>query len=193
MSQAVAKNIEVSKCGINPQFEIFYIVMLKGRIDAALDCFECFKRHSKDSSNSETAIVWLIQSLVHVSAVSRFLWPSRNKTPHKARGETIRKALCISQDSTLKNRALRDSMEHFDERLDLYLQSKRSRGLITFLVHKDDPRELNNTDFAIYVNPEKGYLVALDERHEYLPIFAELENLRTHVNSAYAASRFEKN
>jgi hypothetical protein len=57
--------------------------------------------------------------LVQAAAVSRYFWPSRNA--HAWRGAQLRNAFALSDDSPLRSRELRNSIEHFDERLDLFL------------------------------------------------------------------------
>ncbi len=69
--------------------------------------------------------------------ISKVLWPGqmrrssgedeqqfdRRKQLAENRGPALRKVLGVSDDSPLKNRAVRDAIEHFDERLDRRLSS----------------------------------------------------------------------
>lgn len=69
--------------------------------------------------------------------ISKVLWPGRmrrasgedeqqfdrRKQLAEDRGPALRKVLGVSDDSPLKNRAVRDAIEHFDERLDRRLSS----------------------------------------------------------------------
>jgi hypothetical protein len=180
--------------GIPSHAEMFYIVMLRSQIDAALDCFEKFKKFSKDSSNSETAIIWFSQSLAHISAVSRFFWPTRSRIAvHKSRGEILRKAFSVEDGCALNNRNLRNTFEHLDEKMDIFFQKERADCYAAFLVDKSDPRECNSISLITYVNPVDCYAVILDERFEYKAIFEELTKLRKRVYEAYRASRLNRN
>jgi hypothetical protein len=61
--------------------------------------------------------------LAHAAAASRILWPPGNKAPRaKARAEELRSVLQIGDGHGLEKRALRNHLEHFDERLDQWAQ-----------------------------------------------------------------------
>lgn len=66
--------------------------------------------------------------VVQGAALSRYFWPTKDKRKptwreHHERGLKLRGALALTEASPLKSRALRNAIEHFDERLDIYLQS----------------------------------------------------------------------
>lgn len=56
--------------------------------------------------------------LVAAGVISRLLWPTGQGV--RARGAALRRMLTVSEDSPLASRDLRDSLEHFDERLDAW-------------------------------------------------------------------------
>lgn len=57
--------------------------------------------------------------IVNGAALSRYFWPVRKG--HESRGENLRSAFQITENSALYSRDLRNDIEHFDERLDKYL------------------------------------------------------------------------
>src|SRR6266849_8982602 len=62
-----------------------------------------------------------IQSfLVATANISKFLWPIPRR---ETRGKQLREFLSVQDDSPLKRRKVRDSFEHFDERLDSWISS----------------------------------------------------------------------
>ncbi len=69
-----------------------------------------------------------------VGAISKILWPIERSMGKKlielrrARGNELRQALNVKDDSPLKNRELRDIFEHFDERMDEWFQKTERRG-----------------------------------------------------------------
>ena len=76
--------------------------------------------------------IYPAQNIVsNVAAISRFLWPSKSKKSsypaHKGRGELLQSVLRLDHDSYLKNRSVRNHIEHFDEILDNFL-SKNPTG-----------------------------------------------------------------
>jgi hypothetical protein len=57
--------------------------------------------------------------IVHAGALSRYFWATQPS--HRWRGAELRDAFQIADDNPLRNRDLRNAIEHFDERLDDYL------------------------------------------------------------------------
>lgn len=57
-----------------------------------------------------------IQSILSASAnVSKILWPKKRR---KARGEYLRNLLVVDEEHLLSNRSIRNSFEHYDERIE---------------------------------------------------------------------------
>lgn len=115
--------------GIISYVEAFYIYSI---IYSAARCLDSFTRYDKLKSNNGAAdeLISLVQEAVgHSAALSRYFWPSlhgkkkqKNLTRLKeARGKKLRQAFQLDESSPLYNRDLRNTWEHFDERLDVYL------------------------------------------------------------------------
>lgn len=71
----------------------------------------------------------------HGAAVSRIFWPPGSRNKHNSqraqrRGEILRKSLGLASGHTVQNRALRDHFEHFDERLDDWVESSKHRNIV---------------------------------------------------------------
>ncbi|MCB9205182.1 MAG: hypothetical protein H6603_09430 [Flavobacteriales bacterium] len=65
-----------------------------------------------------------LQNMVsYAGSLSRYFWPSSKKTIHQERAARLRKAFQVSEESPLKNRDVRNGLEHFDEKLDTFLNS----------------------------------------------------------------------
>jgi tryptophanyl-tRNA synthetase len=64
----------------------------------------------------------------NTAMVSKTLWPLSRTPFARKRGETLRKILKVSDSSPIRSRSLRDSIEHFDERLDNWTQHQTSNG-----------------------------------------------------------------
>jgi hypothetical protein len=126
----------------------------------------------------------VIQEAVgHAAAVSRFFWPvagpKREPAPLKKvrdlRGQRLRNAFVITDESPLANRSLRNAWEHFDERLDAY-QLHVDGGvllpgcLIENHAIADDPA---GHTFKV-LDPEAECLVLLGERFFYREIRDEV-------------------
>ncbi|MBL4286367.1 hypothetical protein [Vibrio fluvialis] len=117
---------------------------------------------------------------LQAASVSRYLWPSKSgeNSIHKKRALKLRQALEITDDSPLKNRKLRNQMEHFDERLDNYLAQDI---LGEFIPDYVDFEPLNvdhpvHVFKAFYINRRE--FVLLGETHKMQHLCKEL--LRVH-------------
>lgn len=64
----------------------------------------------------------LDEFLISTARVSKIFWPIRKK--YKSRGERLRKMFSVKDNHILKNRSLRDAIEHNDEKLDDWLEQK---------------------------------------------------------------------
>ena len=120
--------------GIWAPYEAFYIeAMLFSTKSAAksvtvlTECLAQIERWPDDPSLRERdtdAILDNFQNIaIQGAALSRYLWPSKDRGLHRLRARHLRRALGAKRDSPVRNRDLRNQMEHFDERLDLYLDS----------------------------------------------------------------------
>ncbi|MGL0927407.1 hypothetical protein ABMX86_23060 [Vibrio vulnificus] len=117
---------------IFPPYEAFYIESLLTHTVSAMESMEIVSNWielmvADDVKALELPKPKLFDHLHNIAlqaaSVSRYLWPSKSgeNSIHKKRALKLRQALEITDDSPLKNRKLRNQMEHFDERLDNYL------------------------------------------------------------------------
>lgn len=95
--------------------------------------------------------------LVAVGNISKLLWPTKRSC--EARGHELRGLLQVSDDSVLKSRSFRDHFEHFDERLDKWVNSSKCKnfadsnigppGFISGLDPEDWMRNLDSTSLTL--------------------------------------------
>lgn len=110
-----------------PGFEVFYLISLNFSTDAGLRSAEAFSKWierftSGDEEFSPQLPLNDAQNILNQAAsVSKFFWPAGKK--YRERGERLREAFGISESNPLKDRKLRNMVEHFDEYLDDYLRS----------------------------------------------------------------------
>lgn len=138
-----------------------------------------------DPQEKKDILLDCLQNVVNQSgAISRYFSPSRDgkkgtdkKTIHKDRGLYLSKVFGVKDDSPLMNRALRNSIEHFDERLDLYLQD----GIVGYifpsliLPEPEDSYVPHHIFRAYYL--KQGIFQVLGERYEIQPIVDEIAKI----------------
>ncbi|WP_145961324.1 hypothetical protein [Salinisphaera sp. LB1] len=114
--------------------------------------------------------------IVHAAALSRYFWPVRSG--HQDRGAQLRQALAIDESNPTYSRDLRNSIEHFDERLDRYL----SNGIVGVVIPEyvgpkpiEDgvPGHLFRAFFT-----DTGEFRLLNEDHNMTPITTEIIRIR---------------
>jgi hypothetical protein len=77
--------------------------------------------------------------LQHTSAASRLLWPpgSSDKVRREranARGDQLRASLGIDGDHVLRSRRLRDHLEHYDERIDEWVETSANKNIVDNMI-----------------------------------------------------------
>ena len=119
-----------------PPFEAFYITSMLAITESLLASAAWMKdillqlKEGPTLVNQQAALNHL-QNILHQSgALSRYFWPSRRA--HDARGAHLRKVLNIIEGSPLKSRTVRDHIEHFDEKLDIYLGSMTAGYVVPY-------------------------------------------------------------
>ena len=138
-----------------------------------------------DPQEKTDIVLDCLQTVVNQSgAISRYFSPSRDgtkgtdkKTIHKDRGQSLSKVFGVKDDSPLMNRALRNSIEHFDERLDLYLQE----GIVGYIfpsliLPEPDDSDVAHHIFRAYYLKE-GIFQVLGERYKIQPIVDEVARI----------------
>jgi hypothetical protein len=133
--------------GIQPPHLAFYAQAIRFHVESAIASIQFLVRcleatnTEEDPDNFTDPILDSIQNiLIHTASLSKFFWPISkgiNKV-HKKRSQNLRKIFKIKDDSAIRNKDLRNHLEHLDENLDSYLWKKPVVGNV----------------FPAYVGPE---------------------------------------
>jgi len=138
------------------------------------------------------------QALVlHAAAISRMFWPPGSKDKHarvraQRRGEALRQAIDIPQGHPVQSRALRDHIEHFDERLDDWAERSRHRNIVHRLV---GPRSaiggnaIDDSDITHHYDPEVKVYVFRGERFDIQALTSGVDDIYARINARLAQPR----
>lgn len=123
--------------GIWPPAIAFYMQCIRFHCEAAMLSIDFLAEFASMTNEAEgnyeiggelqDAILNHLQNIfVHAAAISRYAWPSKagKENLHANRGLELKRLLDLSDESPLRDRNLRNKLEHFDENLDIYLNSK---------------------------------------------------------------------
>ncbi len=165
--------------GIWPMFEAFY---LESIVLTAQTAIAAFQRYDEAllKSDSSGIVATLQEALVHSASLSRFFWPSpRDRTGVAAtRGEKLRKAFGLKDDSALQGRELRDALEHFDERLDEFLLEEHVGNFLPTPVIGDVSFSDNHLLHVFrLVDPKKEIFVLFGKPYEFGSLRKEVGSL----------------
>lgn len=174
--------------------QAFYVQSMLFNTASALQSYDKASKYVKAISEGKIGpqdrkdeLLDCLQNLVNQGgAISRYFFPAsdspRGATPeqkgmHKKRGAYLRKVFGVDDGSPLKDRGLRNAVEHFDERLDLYLES----GIVghifpSLILEEPEETEVPHHIFRAYYL-RKGIFQVLGERYEIQPIFEEIKRI----------------
>ncbi len=114
-----------------PLCQVFYLesmmTICESIKSAYLEIVEKQKNPKKYNFDHNDLLDRLQLIIEQAAALSRYFWPSYNRDKlkneiFKQRGEFLREHFGLTDNSVLKNRELRNAIEHFDENLDIFLQ-----------------------------------------------------------------------
>jgi len=131
------------------------------------------------ANTSNSVEVWgSIQSILVATAnVSKILWPARKQS--KSRGRHLRNLLGVDDDNLLSDRTFRNHFEHYDERIEEWIESKNSA---VYMDSRIDPFELTTLSlpqlFHRSYNPISKTLSFRGESIDIAAVLAELAKIR---------------
>ena len=115
-----------------PPCQIFYLESLRTITNSAITSFERLVTENEANEEEKLSQRTFLDELQNIiqqgAALSRYFWPTKHKDERKtlifdSRAKFLRDHFDVSDSSPLKDRRVRNAIEHFDERLDLYLQT----------------------------------------------------------------------
>jgi len=125
--------------------EAFYIEAMLFLTESAMDSAnrleEIIKRiDAGDKADNTNGVLNDCQNIVHrAGALSRYFWPVRKA--YEGRGEYLRKIFSIEKHCLLKDRDLRNWMEHFDEKLDDCMKEFMAGVIVPSYLGPEPPKD----------------------------------------------------
>jgi hypothetical protein len=130
--------------------------------------------------------------LTHASNISRLFWPPKAK-PHKGeekssfadrasftemRGATLRKLFELEDCNPLKNRTIRDHLEHYDERLDHWSNTSAIRNIASDTIGPPNSIVgLDPADTMRWFDPTRNALRFRGEEFELQPLATSINQI----------------
>lgn len=171
------KNLEFE---IHPFNEVFYIESLLNKTRSILNDVESLNNIWKNGNHDcqyDDEILDTFQNIIlNAGGISRFFWPSKNTGYYKIRAEKLREVYNMNDSNLLRDRKMRNLIEHFDENLDDFLKEfvigivmPKYVGPITYV---DDSRIFFRAYFY-----DKQIFKMFNVNYEIKPIIAEIKRI----------------
>ena len=184
--------ILVENCdGIYPPFEAFHILSVLYSTSRSLAAFRRYSSAISRGAGDDTIVSAVHEALGHAAALSRFFWPSRVEAKKSSgvqllkntRARKLRQAFDLNEDSPLKDRRLRNALEHFDERLDRYMLAD-SAGFFFPGPMVGDHQLADDPTGHIFklVDPKAQCFVLLGEKFYFRPLRKEVSRVHRRAN-----------
>jgi hypothetical protein len=169
--------------GILSYCEVFYLESVAYTAGRAVSAFLRFDETLLKKSGNDQIVAAVQEALTHVAALSRFFWPARKSALSNARGKRLRESFGITEESPLQSRALRNALEHFDERLDEFLLEEHV-GYFFPSAMVDDASLSEETIGHIFrlVDPTTSQFVLLGTAYSFKELRAVAENIQSIAN-----------
>jgi len=166
--------------GIWPPYQVFYIESMLSITSSAVASAErlatIFDPNADLSDLQQEEILdWIQNIFTQAAALSRYFWTVKKKEKlHKVRSQYLRKVFNLSENSPIKNRNLRNMIEHFDENLDIFV-SKPAVGTIV-PNHVGLEPENNGVPYHVFraFYNRIGVFEVLGQRFELQPVVDEI-------------------
>jgi hypothetical protein len=148
--------------------------------------------------------------LTHLSNISRLIWPPALTSDRKcycdkprangltcsicvsrARSAQILAALDIQDDAhVIRNRTLRDHLEHFDERIDHWMQTSENKNYIQdYIGPKGGIAGFDESDMMRQYDLVSGEFTFRGETYSLVSLFAGLKDILSRTRAALLKSR----
>ncbi len=166
-------DLTIKECaGIQPQFEVFYILSIAYAAERAQMAFLRLGEALSVRSDPSEVFSCLQEALTHVAALSRFFKPTKQGGDlAKARADKLRIFFQIDDRSPLycgDASDLRNTLEHFDEKLDRFLTQFLAGQIIPGPIIGDVDK-LNDplTSYFRLIDPNQETCIIFGKRFEY--------------------------
>lgn len=175
---------------IRPPYEAFYIEAMLTNCTFILNSTESIFEYIEDIKliknsedlfrsyldNQDNILDHLQNVILNSAALSRYFWCPRSKKDniHSRRSVFLKDIFLVKEDNPLKNRDLRNHIEHFDEKLDIALQDIIAGNIIPKYLGSTLPDDGVKKYFFRAYFLDTGIFEILGKQFEIQPIVNEV-------------------
>jgi len=148
--------------------------------------------YQRGNYDNDKLLLDSIQNIICQAAMlSKFFWPVGKDPVHKKRGQRLREAYQIFESNCLKNRDVRNYIEHFDEKLDKYLNQFITGTIIPLYIGPRIDLKAKHIFRGYYT--DKAVFTILGIEYPIIPIVEEVERIHLLLEQNSATGRLNAN
>ncbi|MCH9814270.1 MAG: hypothetical protein K0U47_10070 [Epsilonproteobacteria bacterium] len=187
-----AKKMNEMSMSIQPMHEIFYYYSISYTAECSVRAFDYYEYLLTTKNPPAIQLVGAVQeAIAHAGALAFYFWnngsnkrlPNEIQTFISQRSEYLKSEFDLNDDSALKDRRLRNTFEHFDEKLDI--------ALLNTLAGTFYPMPIIKSHTCIEEEQISKYFKLLDIEEKCLVLLNQkffFENIQTEVEKIYQIS-----
>lgn len=189
---AHAQYMNEHKIGVQPMHKIFYYYSILYTAECSVRAFGFYEYLLSQKDVDEIQLIGAIQEAIgHAGALAFYFWNKGNSRQPKEikeyiqqRSEFLKNEFELDDTSALKNRSLRNTFEHFDEKIDI--------GLLNTLAGVFYPTPVIQSHTKIEEEQIGKYFKLLDIKEKCLVLLNEkffFENIQNEVEKIYEIAK----
>lgn len=163
-------------------YKAFYIESIKINCEIAFNSVETvnqeienFEKTNKINCN---LVLGNIQNIIlQAGNISKYFFPIAKNEISLDRARELREVFLIENDSVLKNKKLRNAIEHLDEKMDVFFQSFKAGNFYPSCVgYEHEFNERLDVFFKAYLLDSQRFVI-LNESFKITPLMEEIERI----------------
>jgi len=167
---------------IFPPYKAFYIESIKINCEIAFNSVEIvnqeIKIFEKTNEINHNLVLGNIQNIIlQAGNISKYFFPIAKNAISLERAQELREVFLIENNNVLKNKKLRNAIEHLDEKMDVFFQTYKAGNFYPSCVrYEHEFNERLDVFFRAYFLDSQRFVI-LNESFKITPLMEEIERI----------------
>ncbi len=167
---------------IFPPYKVFYIESIKINCEIAFNSVEIvnqeIENHEKTNEINYNLVLGNIQNIIlQAGNISKYFFPITKSEISLDRAKELREIFLIKNSNVLRNKKLRNAIEHLDEKMDVFFQTFKAGNFFpAYIGYEQENKENLNVFFRAYFLDSQRFVI-LNDSFKITPLMEELERI----------------
>ncbi|MFY0596702.1 MAG: hypothetical protein JXQ85_09750 [Cognatishimia sp.] len=175
--QSIRERIDKEFAGILPYHEIFYLNAIRNAASKSIRHYNDFLAGNLETHTADAACYEFFSAVTQAASVSSFFWPNPRNEKLQVRGQTLRQSFDPLSVARIKDRKLRHSIVHLDERLDKFCASETYGELIDGFIGSVDKVSAPHQKILRLVDPINKIAILHGYEFKYTGFFESIAQI----------------